>query len=473
MARESQGLQVLLIVFVMLSVVLGVSLYLYVKKADETAKAEVAAVGREKEAKEATAKMQQERDVLKTLIGFPERTTEDIRKQFAEDMATYGNEKSDTDKPLFDQSTLAYSRLLASMNKVILDRTDELIRSRELAVDMDKKFKNREAGKDDQIKAFSTGVDELRKVVTGVTNDISEKMKTTQDESQRMNDEVQRIKKDATAATTQAADLEKKATQAVKEKEDEVRRMAIVLNKDKKQDMDVPSGEITWVSLPNNTVWINRGRADALQRQTKFTVYSSDSTDTAKAVKKGTVEVTKIEGDHSAQCRIVEDKIADPIMAGDKVFTPFWSPGQQNHFALTGIMNLDGDGRNQLNVVRGLINQNSGTVDCWLDEQGHKQGQITVNTRYIVVGDAPDKSSQDFIKNHGDILRDAERYHIPIMKLGDFKQQMGYQKTSSVEHFGSGTTSGDVGRAATAAKAGKAAKAPAKSEEAKGEDAEK
>ena len=42
-------------------------------------------------------------------------------------------------------------------------------------------------------------------------------------------------------------------------------------------------------------------------------------------------------------------------MAGDKVFTPLWSPGQQNHFALTGIMNLDGDGRNQLSVVRGLI----------------------------------------------------------------------------------------------------------------------
>ena len=65
--------------------------------------------------------------------------------------------------------------------------------------------------------------------------------------------------------------------------------------------MDIPSGEITWVSLPNKLVWINRGRADSLQRQTKFTVYSADSTNAAKAVKKGTVEVTQIEGDHSAQ----------------------------------------------------------------------------------------------------------------------------------------------------------------------------
>ena len=99
-------------------------------------------------------------------------------------------------------------------------------------------------------------------------------------------------------------------------------------------------------------------------------------------------------------------------MAGDKVFTPLWSPGQQNHFALTGIMNLDGDGRNQLSVVRGLINESGGVVDCWLDDQGHKQGQITANTRFIVVGDAPDKSSPEFMKNHGEILRDAERYQV-------------------------------------------------------------
>ena len=48
MARESQGLQVLLIVFVMLSVVLGVSLYLYVKKADEATKAAAAAASQRK-----------------------------------------------------------------------------------------------------------------------------------------------------------------------------------------------------------------------------------------------------------------------------------------------------------------------------------------------------------------------------------------------------------------------------------------
>ena len=93
MARESQGLQVLLIVFVMLTVVLGVTTYLYNKRADEATKAAVAAEAREKQAQKETAEKQKECDVLKTLIGFPERSTEEIKKQFAEDMETYGNEK--------------------------------------------------------------------------------------------------------------------------------------------------------------------------------------------------------------------------------------------------------------------------------------------------------------------------------------------------------------------------------------------
>ena len=99
MARESQGLQVLLIVFVMLAVVLGVTTYLYIKRADEATKAAAAANAAKQQAEKATEDMQKERDDLKRLIGFPERSTEEIQKQFAEDMQTYGNvKKADADK---------------------------------------------------------------------------------------------------------------------------------------------------------------------------------------------------------------------------------------------------------------------------------------------------------------------------------------------------------------------------------------
>ena len=462
MARESQGLQVLLIVFVMLAVVLGVTTYLYNKRADEATKAAVAAVANEKLAKDATAEKQKECDELKTLIGFPERSTEDIKKQFAEDMKTYGNEKNETDtaaggKALFDPTTLYYSRLLAGMNKVIQDRTFEVVQSRAQYADLETRFKGREAAKDAAIDTFNKSFTNVKLDVEKTVEAFKSGQQATQAESDRIAGQVKTIRtaaEQATQAAAAAADAAKKVAQA---KDKDIGEMAGKLNQLTRQEMDIPSGDITWVSLPNKLVWINRGRADSLQRQTRFTVYSGESTSGAKAVKKGTVEVTQIEGDHSAQCRILDDRLADPIMAGDKVFTPLWSPGQQNHFALTGIMDLDGDGRNQLSIVRGLINQNGGMVDCEVDERGQKQGQITSNTRYLVVGAAPDKSSPEFMKNHGDILRDAERYHVQTLKLSDFKQQMGYQKSSSVEHFGAGPPPSDVRTPGKAAKASKAA----------------
>ena len=322
---------------------------------------------------------------------------------------------------------------------------------------LESKFKGREEAKDGQITEFTNKFKATGEEAKKVADDYISGQTRTVAETNNLVANLERVKKDATAKEAAAAALVKTAKEAVLKKGGEISSLTRVINTFNQQEMDVPSGEITWVSLPNKLVWINRGRADALQRQTKFTVYSAESTIGAKAVKKGTVEVTRIEGDHMAQARILDDKLADPIMAGDKVFTPLWSPGQQNHFALTGIMNLDGDGRNQLSTVRGLINQNGGEVDCELDEQGHKQGEITANTRFIVVGDEPAKSSAEFKKNHAEILHEADRYQIRKMTLNDFKQQMNYQKTSSVEHFGGSATPGDASRPATPAKAGKAA----------------
>ncbi len=475
MARESQGvLQVLVIIFVMLTVVLGVTTYLYNQRAEEATKAAKVAGDGEKQAQEKMGEKQKECDTLKRLIGSPERSTDEIEKQFVEDMATYGNakkqeadpDKANSSKPLFDPSTLFYSRLLAGMNKVIQDRSDELIRSRDDLTKLQKKFDNREARKDEAIAKINKDYGNTVLTVKEVSDTYSAAQVTTAAESARNLKVVVASKQEATTAVTNAAAVEKAAKKAVQDKEAEVKMLTTERNKVERQEMDVPSGEITWVSLPNKMVWINRGRADSLQRGTKFTVFSADSSNAAKAVKKGTVEVTRIEGDHSAQARILDDKLADPIMAGDKVFTPLWSPGQQNHFAVTGIMNLDGDGRNQLGIVRGMINENGGVVDCELDEKGHKLGQITANTRFIVIGDPPDKSSPDVIKSHGEILRDAEYYQVRKMTMADFKQQMGYQKSSSVEHFGSGASAlSGASRAGSAPKAGSTPKAAPKSED--------
>ena len=146
MARESQGLQVLLIVFIMLTVVLGVTTFLYNKRGDEAAKsvtAERLATQQAEGEKKATA---EENQVLKTLIGFPERSTiEEIKKQFAEDMQTYGSERKsdpDTDK----SGALAYRRLLAGTYKVLQERTDELLHVKASLADLQREIQEPRGG---------------------------------------------------------------------------------------------------------------------------------------------------------------------------------------------------------------------------------------------------------------------------------------------------------------------------------------
>ncbi len=214
MVRANQGLQVLLIVFVMLTVVLGVTTYLYVKEADRLTKAEHDAKSARQQAEQATADKQKECDVLKTLVGFPERSTDEIKKQHDADMATYGNEKNEADKagadkPLFDPTSLHYARLLAGMNKVMQDRTDELIKSRGLYAELHKKFENREAAKDDTIKALTTNYDTLNGQIKSIADDFSSKQQATVAEGQELTNRVAKIKSDAAQAQSAAAERRK------------------------------------------------------------------------------------------------------------------------------------------------------------------------------------------------------------------------------------------------------------------------
>ena len=84
------------------------------------------------------------------------------------------------------------------------------------------------------------------------------------------------------------------------------------------------------------------------------------------------------------EARILDDKVSDPIIPGDKIFTPLWSPGEQRHFALAGLMDIDGDGHSDLEPLMNII-QSGRRRDRLLHPDNGKdknrvKGAITVNT---------------------------------------------------------------------------------------------
>jgi len=202
------------------------------------------------------------------------------------------------------------------------------------------------------------------------------------------------------------------------------------------------------VNQANKTVWIDLGRADALNRQTSFSVYASDASDVKKAAKKGSVEVTQILGDHLAEARISNDVLNDPILPGDKIFTPIWSPGEQRHFAIAGFIDIDGDGQSDLRYVLDLIRMNGGVVDAYVDEAAKDKpvvGKITVNTRYLVQGAAPTETKADSlnVKRFSELVGAAERLGVQKIPVATLLEMMGSPAQPKVIHYGVGSTAKD------------------------------
>jgi hypothetical protein len=210
------------------------------------------------------------------------------------------------------------------------------------------------------------------------------------------------------------------------------------------QKFDVPEGTIRWVNQRTGTVWIDLGRADSLQRQVTFSVYPADITDLSAGSKKGSIEVTQVLGDHLAEARVLDDRLADPIISGDKIFTPVWTPGQKQHFALAGFLDIDGDGRSDLQTVIRLITMNGGVVDCYIDDKGKRVGEMTVNTRYMVKGTAPTEKAQlEMIKEFSNMRDEAQRLGVEQVQLADLLQRMGWKNQTPVVRYGRGANPKD------------------------------
>ena len=148
----------------------------------------------------------------------------------------------------------------------------------------------------------------------------------------------------------------------------------------------------------------------------------------AKAAQKARIEVTEVGGPHRAMARILEDKNTDPIVPGDKIATPLWSPGQQKHFALVGFLDLAGNGKDDHEGVKNLVKLNHGVIDGDTDAKGKFVGQLTVNTTWLIVGDPPAQSaSPEAMKSYTDTINEAKRQGVRTISLADLKEQMGYR----------------------------------------------
>jgi hypothetical protein len=165
------------------------------------------------------------------------------------------------------------------------------------------------------------------------------------------------------------------------------------------EDIDVTKiapenlAKIVSVGGSGDMPYINIGSADNLKRLVTFSIFGKGVDGRPLKEPKGKLEVIRITGEHTAQARITElrDERRDPVLPGDFIYNPGWNPNLKQHVAVIGYIDLTGEGRNNMEeFIRTLKNQNL-EVDAWMDMQSLKMnGEITRQTDMLIVGAGPD-----------------------------------------------------------------------------------
>lgn len=440
-ARENQGLQIALIIFVMITVVLAVTTYMYWKKYDESEK-----VAKQKEDSEAAAQtvarsLQTELEQIKKMLGYtPEVKIADIEKNFQNDMSVlYGPEFTGVDKqkdyrkvgPFFlDEVAKRSTALKDALDKLAKATADIDIARREEQVRTAAAVANANTHKS-ELEAELARYKAAEAAITDANSQTRTKLSEAEAKAQAD------AEKAARAIATVDTQL-KKAEQQVDILQTQVAGTRV------SNGFESADGKVTWVGQGSRLVWVNLGSADGLRRQITFSVVDRSASDVTKAKSKGSIEVTKILDSHLAEARIVSDDLGDPILSGDQVFTPVWQPGQKLRFALVGFMDLDGDGVSDRARIRSIISQNAGQIDAEVSDDGKRTGRIEVNTRYIVVGDRPDeKSGAEALTAYTALIAEAKKIGIEQLPLDRFLSMMGYRENDRTVQLGRGAAAED------------------------------
>lgn len=215
-------------------------------------------------------------------------------------------------------------------------------------------------------------------------------------------------------------------------------------------------GLVRWVDNTSGMVWVNLGSDDGLRVKTTFSVYKKDHHGVGRRGAediKGQIEITRILSAHSAEARVLNAALYDPISKGDPIYTPLWSPGRTEKFAMVGVVDLDQDGIPDRQRFHDLVANAGATMTHEIDDDGQRirftkfpnqwvewnegDPEIDSDTKYLIKAHIPDpalavleadKIKRQRISAQLDGMRDeARRLGVEEINLNDFLAHIGYR----------------------------------------------
>ena len=449
-SREHTGLQAALIIFLLITVGLSITTFIYYRAYEEQKARAVAARAASATAVEKNKVIVNQVKYLKHIIGaerlegnsltvahqsaITDNKFKEIDDQFVKDCKTFGAGLLEKDhyyrkfpeyletalKQRNEQVTEAGDR-----EKALLAKNQQLITSEAARVAEASAVRDR-------------ALEDLKKERSSF-NDAVAKLKDAgrvAEDKARINAE--QLQKKTIDARAEKAALEKQIAQVASQ----YVQLQAKLDTYRQPIADAPDGKITWVNQRSGVALIDLGEATALKRGTTFNVYDQNANVLKESKAKAKIEVVRINGSDEAEARITQSNDANPIVPGDKIHSPIWRRNQRVRVALAGLMDMDGDGRSDIGKLRPIINKGGGQIDAELLDDGSISGKITVDTRYLVKGERPtEKTPQKYRDGYTAILNEANRMRVETISMDDLLNLMGYtldQKTESLRSGGSG-----------------------------------
>lgn len=424
-ARENQGLQIALIIFVVLTIALSATTFIFLRNYQEQQKRAQASQEDLTRSTAELTKLQGERDTAVQYIGFPreERDMTRITEAWTKDMEVarqYGIANLPDDQK-------NYRTLITSLQDVVRAKQAQLAKNEADLRDAVAAFDAKSKEYEDVKKALAAekaqtvaGYDAERKRIADELANLTKSKNELMQQKEEKDKELERVKGEL---TTSIANLQKELDtlrEQYKRKSEQYQEVTgeFVVS-------SAPDGKVSWVNAREGIAYINLGSDDRLRKKLTFSVFDPNTSDVSKGSKKGSIEVVSITGPHMAECKILQSSTANPILPGDLIYTPVWRVGQQDHVALVGIMDINGDGDEDRERIHDLISAQGGIIDAEVDAEGKLHGAITLNTRYVIVGEinAEKKEAND---NHYKLLEDAKRFSVETIPLTKFVEMTGY-----------------------------------------------
>jgi hypothetical protein len=320
--NQNLAFQAAVVIFAMLTVVLGVTTFVFVRKCDDLRTAAAASREEAGRSQAAAGEARRESDELKGLIGLrADERMEAIRAEFARDMET-------CPANLPPQGRF-YRTALSFLNDLVTDQSKELGHSKSEIDGWKEAFARREESKDGQIRRF-------RDAATLSGSDAQAATAAAGEERKRLSTDMEILQARMVAlrnSTNQAVAAAQKKQDAIETKYrdllKEYARCKAELDELRRTDFTAAHGQILRVSYPLRTAWIDLGLADAVRQFLSFNVYPANAARLNPSTAKGKIEVTKVVEEHLAETRMVEDKAGNPLVAGDKIHSPGWRLGQR------------------------------------------------------------------------------------------------------------------------------------------------